>query len=285
VYVEDYLPRLLAIADMHAADDLRKCGITASDWTSGQRYTVWKMLSSWNADTDVRGNWRQILWGALQSFAGMLLLVTAIVAMGIVVQRYLDIEALRAITENFGFLGPLGFAAIAALRTILYIPLIQPVFLIGLGTLTFGNVAAAVYFLLGSTAGTCLGFLVARYWLVDIAARLKRGRLKRLDEVVSSHNLLSILGLRLVLFSRIPLNFASGTTSISLSNYLLGTLVGLMPTTFIVSHLFERMQDPNRWPALLTSPTVLLVSLWLLLKVVGMCLLIALARKPSRSRL
>jgi len=178
----------------------------------------------------------------------------------------------------------LGFAALAALRTILYIPLIQPVFLIGLGTLTFGHVAGAVYFWLGSTAGTCLGFLVARYWLVDIAARLKRGRLQRLDEVVSSHGLLSILGLRLILFSRIPLNFASGTTSIRLPDYLLGTLGGLMPTTFIVSYLFERVQDPHLWRALLTSPSAPLVPLWLLLKIAGVCLLMALARESSRPR-
>lgn len=244
------------------------------------------MLSLWNVDTNVQGNWRRILWGTLQSLVGVLSLVAAIIVMGMVVQKYLDVEALRAFTANFGLLGPLGFAAITALRAILYIPVMQPIFLIGLGALAFGNIAGAVYFWLGASAGTCLAFLVARYWLVGFAARLKRGRLKRFDEVVSANGLLSILGLRLVMFSRIPLNFASGFTSISLRDYLLGTLVGLMPTTFIVSYLFERVQDPNLWGALLTSPSAFLVPLLLLLKVGGVWLLITVAkgaanREPS----
>jgi uncharacterized membrane protein YdjX (TVP38/TMEM64 family) len=236
------------------------------------------LFSPWYLENNTQGAWRRVFWGSVHSVLAVLALLALVVVLSILIQKYLDIEALRASLESFGFLAPLMFIGVSALKNILFIPVVPLALLIGLGSLVFGKGYGAFYFWVGSTAGACLAFLMARYWLTEFAARLKRGRLKWLDAVVSGHGLLSILGLRLVLFSNLPLNFGSGVTSMTLRDYTLGTLIGLMPRTFVVSYVFESVQNPNVWSDLLTYPSSLLLPLLLLSKVVGILLLASLVR-------
>jgi uncharacterized membrane protein YdjX (TVP38/TMEM64 family) len=241
------------------------------------------MLSSWYLDRREQSEWRRILRGSVQSLLGLVALLAAVVVMGTLIQRYLDVHALRGVIESYGILAPLVFFCICALKNVLFIPVLPLALLIGLGALMFGTVAGAFYCWLGTTAGACVAFWIGRYWLQGVAARLKRGKWQRLDEVLSGHGFLSMLGLRLVLFSNIPLNLGSGLTSITGRDYAAGTLLGLLPRTFVVAYAFDSMQDPNVWAALLIYPNSLLLTLLLLSMVGGVLLLTSLARNAMRA--
>jgi uncharacterized membrane protein YdjX (TVP38/TMEM64 family) len=240
------------------------------------------MISSWYVNKQAPSDWRRILWGSVQSLLGVLALIVALVVMGIIIQQYLDVEALRGLIENYGMLAPLIFIALCALKNVLFIPVIPLGFLIGLGSLIFGAAYGSCYFWLGTTMGACMAFGVARYWLKNFAARLKLGKLKRLDDMISGNGFLSMVGLRLVLFSNIPLNLGSGLTSITLRDYVLGTTIGLIPRTFVVAYIFESVQYPNIWGALLTYPGSLFLPLLLLSKVGGGLLLVFLAKSSAK---
>jgi uncharacterized membrane protein YdjX (TVP38/TMEM64 family) len=239
------------------------------------------VLSPWRLDKYALSDWRRILRGALHSLLGSVGLVLAIVGMGLLMQRYLDVEALRHAIDGFGSLAPLLFIAVAALKNILFIPVLPLAFLLGIGSLAFGKVYGACYFWLGTTAGACVAFLAARYGAARCVARLRRGRLRALDAVASDHGFLAIVGLRLVLFSNLPLNFGSGLTSMALRDYALGTLVGLVPRTFVVAALFESVGAPDIWSTMFTYPNALFVPLLLLSEAGGIVLLVALVRKAA----
>jgi uncharacterized membrane protein YdjX (TVP38/TMEM64 family) len=241
------------------------------------------MLSSWDLGTREPSDWRRILRGSAQSLVGLAALIAAIVVLSMLIQRYLDIDALRSWIDSYGALAPMAFLFVCALKSVLFIPIIPLALLIGLGALMFGKMSGALYFWIGTTAGAYAAFLVGRYWLNGIAARLKRGKFQRLDEVLSGHGFLAMLGLRLVFFSNIPLNLGSGLTSITGRDYAAGTLIGIIPRTFIVAYVFESVQDSNIWAMLLTYPNALFLPLLLFSMIGGGALLTSLARTAARN--
>ena len=237
------------------------------------------MLSLPGLDKRAPSDAASILWGTAKSIGGIMALLVAVVIMGLIVQRYVDVDALRAAIEGWGVMAPLIFMALLAFRNLLFLPVVPYLFLIGLGALSFGNLYGALYFWLGTTAGACVAFIVARSCVGEFAARLKRGKLQKLDQMVSTNGFFAILGLRLVLFSNIWLNYGSGMTSMTLKDFALGTLIGLTPRTFTLAYIFEGVQEPDMLAAMLSYPRLGVLSLLLGSKIVGVALLASIARQ------
>jgi uncharacterized membrane protein YdjX (TVP38/TMEM64 family) len=237
------------------------------------------MLSFPWSNKHAPGDVSSLLWGTAKSIAGIVVLLVAVLGMGLIVQRHIDVDMLRATIESWGILAPLIFMALLAFRNLLFLPVVPYLFLIGVGTLSFGNLYGALYFWLGTTAGACVAFVVARYCVGEFAARLRRGRLQKLDQMVSTNGFLAILGLRLVLFSNIWLNYGGGMTSMTLRDFALGTLIGLTPRTFTLSYIFEGIQEPDMVAAMLSYPSLTVLFLLLGSKIVGVVLLAFIARQ------
>jgi len=225
-----------------------------------------------------------VFWETVKSIAGLLGLVAAVLLTGLAIQRYIDVDALHTAIEAWGALAPLLFVALLAIRNLLFLPVIPYLFLIGLGAVSFGTLYGAFYFWLGTTAGACLAFVAARHCGGEFAARLKRGRLRWLDALVSRNGFLAILGLRLVLFSNIWLNYGGGITSMALRDFALGTLIGIVPRTFTLAYIFESVQDPDLLKALLTYPNLLSLTLLLGSKIGGVALLALVVQRDRRER-
>ena len=226
---------------------------------------------------------QRILRGSAKSFAGVLVLVLAIVVTGIIVQRYIDVDGLRVRVEGLGVLAPLVVVSVVAVRNMLVLPILPMALLIGIGSLVFGKFSGACYIWVGTTLGAILAFMLARYCIGDVASRLSSRVLRSLNEVVSSSGPLSILGLRLAFYTRTPLNYGCGLTSVSLGEYAVATLIGLAPRTFILSYLFERVQDPDLVQALLAYPSLILLHLLLVLKIGGIGLLTLLVWRARKT--
>jgi len=240
------------------------------------------VISPYRLGTSEQSPLRRILYGSAQSFAGVLALVLAIVVTGLIVQRYVDVDGVRSRIEDLGVWAPLAFTSLLAVRSLFFLPVFPMAFVIAIGSLAFGKFTGAFYVWVGTALGAIVAFVLARYWIGDVASRLKSGRLRNLSEVVSSNGLLSILGLRLVFFTNVFFNYGCGLTPVSLREYALATFIGLVPRTFILSHLFETVQDPDLTRALLDYPSLVLLHLLLASNIGGVVLLTFLVRRTRR---
>jgi uncharacterized membrane protein YdjX (TVP38/TMEM64 family) len=238
------------------------------------------MISAPDPNDSRRDALPSMLWGSAKALAGLLGLVLAILAMGLIIQRYLDVDALRSSIATWGMLAPPLFIGLLALRSMLFLPVLPLALVIGFASLMFGPLYGACYFWLGTTAGSCVAFLVAKHCVGNLADRLKRaGRLQKLDQLVGTNGFLAILGLRLVLFSNIWINYGSGLTSMTLKDFALGTLLGLTPRTFTLAYIFEGVQEPDMFAAMLSYPSLAVLSLLLGSKIIGVVLLASIARQ------
>lgn len=144
-------------------------------------------------------------------------------------------ENVKDFVLRFGMWAPIIFMIIYALRGVL---LVIPVGVMSLaGGLIWGKWLGTVYILIGATAGSCLSFLVARYFgrsFIENSKLLKQGKIKSFDEGIEKNGFRFILFVRLIpLFQYDAVNFGSGLSKIKLRDYALATFIGMIPGGFI----------------------------------------------------
>ena len=136
---------------------------------------------------------------------------------------------------GFGWLAPVIFVAVYALRAVV---LVIPVGVMSLaGGLAFGKWWGTVLILAGATIGSCLSFLIARYFgrgFIESMKWLHRGRIKEFDAEAGKNGFKLILFVRLIpLFQYDAVNFGAGLSKIKLRDFALGSLIGMIPGGFI----------------------------------------------------
>lgn len=146
---------------------------------------------------------------------------------------------------GFGIIAPLVFMTIYALRGAI---LVIPVGIMSLaGGLAFGKWWGTVYILVGATAGSCLSFLIARYFgrgFIERFEWLHKGRVKKLDENIEKNGFRVILFMRLIpLFQYDALNFGSGLSKVKFRDYVLATFLGMAPGGFVNATLGESLEN------------------------------------------
>jgi uncharacterized membrane protein YdjX (TVP38/TMEM64 family) len=154
-------------------------------------------------------------------------LVAAAAAVAFAWRDRLQLAELEAIVASAGALGPLLYIAIYALAT----PLFVPGTLFGLaGGALFGPLWGTVWNVIGATMGAAASFLVARYLAGDWVARRAGGVLQRLIAGVEAEGWRFVAVVRLVPFAPYNLlNYALGLTRIRFAEYLVASLVCMIP--------------------------------------------------------
>lgn len=147
---------------------------------------------------------------------------------------------------NFGVLAPAIFILIYAARAVI---LIIPVGVMSwVGGLAFGIWWGTVLILIGATLGSCLSFLVARYFGRDFIERfewLHKGRIKKFDEGIAQNGFKVILFVRLIpLFQYDAVNFGAGLSKIKFRDYALATFIGMIPGGFINALVGDSLENP-----------------------------------------
>ena len=116
------------------------------------------------------------------------------------------------------------------------------------GGMIFGTFKGVLLNILGSNIGASLAFLMSRYLGREIIEKLLRGKLKLIDDSIEKNGFISILRLRLI--PVVPfnlLNYASGFSKIKYKDYAFGTLIGMLPGTFIYTFFSDAILiDPNK---------------------------------------
>jgi len=155
--------------------------------------------------------------------------------------QYTQKEALLNLLTEFReyWWGPVGFIIIYGIGCIFALP---GSLLTLCGGAIFGVAWGTVYNILASNLGATLAFLMARYFGRDFVARLMKGRIESFDEKVAGHGLRFIFTLRLIPI--VPfngLNFGSGLSRIKYRDYLLGSVLGMLPGTFIYTYFADAL--------------------------------------------
>jgi uncharacterized membrane protein YdjX (TVP38/TMEM64 family)/rhodanese-related sulfurtransferase len=160
----------------------------------------------------------------------MLVLVLAgAIAWAFLNRDRLDPGSLQMQIQSLGFWAPLGFIALFALATVLFLP--GAMFGLAGGAL-FGPLWGTAWNLIGATLGATLAFLAARYVASDWVARRSGGRLKQLVEGVEAEGWRFVAFVRLVpLFPFNLLNYALGLTRVRLGPYVLASFLAMAPGT------------------------------------------------------
>lgn len=161
----------------------------------------------------------------------VLLLVAIIVAATVVVLTVPipDVDELRALVEQAGWWGPVGFVAGYAALTLAPVP--KNVLSIAAGVLFgFGPGLAIVYCaaLLGASAAFWLGRALGR----DAVEKFTGTRVEKVDAVLSKRGFPAVVGVRLVpVLPFTAINYSAGLTALGWWPYFLGTMIGILPGT------------------------------------------------------
>jgi len=178
--------------------------------------------------------------------------LVALVATGAVIALTVGVPPVTEIRTWVGLAGLAG----PALFVLLYAGLTLtpvPASLLGVaGGVLFGLPVGLSVVLTGAVLGAVAGFAGARWLGRDTVRRFAGPRLRRLDELVHRRGLLAVLGARLVpLVPFTTLNIVLGLTAVGWRDYVVGTVVGILPaaTAYVTIGAFGA--DPGSTPFLL----------------------------------
>ena len=144
--------------------------------------------------------------------------------------------ALAAWVERMGVAGGIVFAACYALAVAFSIP--GGLVLTIAGGFLFGPFAGTLYTVLGATTGATLLFLAARYALADALRGKVGGAIDKMEAGFNRHPMSYMLILRLVpVFPFWLVNLVPAFLGVPLRVYAAGTVLGIVPATFVYALL------------------------------------------------
>jgi uncharacterized membrane protein YdjX (TVP38/TMEM64 family) len=146
----------------------------------------------------------------------------------------LDVLVLAA-----GPLGPVLFILVYAMG-VLFLPATP--FTIA-GAVIFGKFHGMLYNLAADALGASVSFYLGRYFLHGVARGFLETRMPWLDRKAVDEGFSVIFYLRIFWFPFIVLNYAAGATRIRFRDYLLGTVLGLLPPVFIFTYFVGAMKE------------------------------------------
>jgi uncharacterized membrane protein YdjX (TVP38/TMEM64 family) len=174
----------------------------------------------------------------------------------------LDLTKIQEMTAPLGVFAPLGFIILYIIATIFFFPG-TPITVTG--GILFGKYLGAFYSLIGATIGASWAFLIARYLGREFIEDLLQGKLKKLryyDRKLADHGIKFTIFLRLVpLFPFNGLNFALGLTKIKFKDFVIGTLIGMIPLTFIYAYFGESLAKMSLVNIIISASLVILFIL------------------------
>lgn len=194
-----------------------------------------------SSSTHVRLRKRQVVTRLLA--LGVLLLVIAAIAVSVGVPSRGELQEAFA---RAGWWAPALFAAMYAAATLS--PLPKAIFTLAAGAL-FGLGEGLVVVVVGATAGAVAAFWIGRALGRDAVHQMTGRRMGRLEERLARRSLLVVLAARLV--TVVPftaLNYLAGVTTLRMRDFLLGTVVGMLPATTAYVTVGAYGGDPGSWP-------------------------------------
>ncbi len=148
----------------------------------------------------------------------------------------------RFIYEHKSF-APILYIAIFTVRTLFII--VPYSGMIMLGGKIFGHIFGFIYSIIAIYLSSSLGFGLGRFLDRKVVERFLKKELKSMDSKVEKY------GFRIIFFMRVSmlfhfdlLSFASGVTKMKYRDFALGTMLGIIPETFLFTYLGGNLNYP-----------------------------------------
>jgi uncharacterized membrane protein YdjX (TVP38/TMEM64 family) len=165
--------------------------------------------------------------------------------------RHLTFEALKnnrdrllAYTQQHYVSSVLTFIGLYILQSTLSLP--GSIIFTLAGGLLFGVILGTLYDVVACTIGATLGFLSSRYIFRDWLLRRCGERLRGFQEGFKKDGFSYLLSLRLMpILPYFLINLLSGLTTIRVRSFVLATLLGSIPITFIYANAGQQIGSVN----------------------------------------
>lgn len=164
--------------------------------------------------------------------------------------RDLGPQQIRDKIVSFGIWAPIVYIIFYTLRVFILFP--ASLFSIA-GGLAFGPLLGTVYTLIGATGCAVIEFFFARFVGRKRVAQLIHGRIAKIDHGIERHGFATVLWIRLIPNVAYDIqNVSLGLTNVRLRDYVLATVIGMIPGAFAISTLGDSLTDLRRfWKVLL----------------------------------
>jgi phospholipase D1/2 len=221
---------------------------------------------------DARAPLRRRLW-LLMLVAG-LLVALALAWRYSPLRDYLNLRELLVIAESLRDLPFTGVLLMLAyvIGSLLMVPVTLMIAATGL---VFGVMPGAPYALSGSLLGALAGYGLGKWLGHDAVARLTGPRVNRLSQRIARRGVIAVVVVRLLPLAPFGvINLIAGISHIRLRDYIIGTVLGLLPgvllTTLFAHHLLMAIRRPGEQTlgvllivVLLLGGFALLIRQWL----------------------
>lgn len=148
-----------------------------------------------------------------------------------------ECASIQAKIEEWGALAPVVYTLLYIVATVAFIPGLVITLVAGLA---FGPWLGTALVALGANIGAVLAFLAARYVARDFIEGIlgKQGWFTKFKHGVEENGFNFVMFVRLVpIFPFNGLNYACGLVPLKLRDYILGSVVGMLPGTFAYVYL------------------------------------------------
>lgn len=194
---------------------------------------------------------------------GVLTLVYILQAQGLLMS-FEEIRDQRGEIETFlmqdPLLGILIFAAIYITAVALSLPIATP--LTVLSGFLFGSILGTGVVAVAATTGATIIFILARFFFREYFTEKFGNSVERVNRELTDNGFRDVLLLRLTpLVPFALINVATALTSVRIRDYVLATLIGTLPFTFVYVHAGSRLAELNSLSDVLSFQTLLAVSL------------------------
>jgi uncharacterized membrane protein YdjX (TVP38/TMEM64 family) len=167
-------------------------------------------------------------------------------------------DGLEELVGSAGVLGPLVFVLVYAVLTVALVPGTLVTVVAGAA---FGAVWGSVLAVVGASLGAIAAFAIARRAGRERVERRLGDRLTRVDGWITGRGFLTVLNLRLI--PVVPfslLNYAAGLSGVRPRDYVLATVIGIVPGTVAYVALGDSISDPTSAGFLLSVAAVLVLT-------------------------
>ncbi|WP_256983687.1 TVP38/TMEM64 family protein [Rhodococcus sp. 15-649-2-2] len=189
------------------------------------------------------------------------LLAAAVVVIAVViVLGTVDLPDPSFIRDRVASAGPWGIALFVVLYAVLSATPFPASTLTIASGLLFGLAVGATVVVFAATIGAYLGYWGARALGRGQVARTEWDRLRRLDAMLGRRGLVSVLLVRLVPLPFSLVNYAAGVSAVGQRDYVVGTMVGIVPATVAYTALGAYGTSPLSWPFAVALLAVLAIA-------------------------
>ncbi|TLS36432.1 TVP38/TMEM64 family protein [Pseudalkalibacillus caeni] len=171
-----------------------------------------------------------------KSIFKMMLFIVGIILLFWIIKEGLNVrpEEMRGWILSFGMYAPLIYVGLFFIRPLVFFP--ASIYSIA-GGLAFGALMGTVYTLVGGLGGAMVAFFISRKFGRNILQRKLRG-IEHLQHQIEQRGFYYVLLLRIIPIINFDLlSYACGVSRVRLKDYILATLLGMLPGTIAFNFL------------------------------------------------